>query len=114
MIFSSRHARAIEEKIVDLNIDIDLTKRIWPILEVFNESYQFQANRYDSFTKTCTARNAVRDKLVEFYETNDDDFSDLDVEFYWKRDDAEKLDIIEYWHQQLSVREKVDFRYLSS
>lgn len=98
----------LEEGVLEVDMERKFVKKIWALLITFDEPYQEQVSRYDSYTINRSTSDDVEEWICEKYESLGNNF--LDEEFFFYRDHVEKMDIIEYWCSRLSQNEKSGFQ----
>lgn len=111
-LFSERYSYLIEDENFICKFSHELILKLIDHLNIFNEPSREPISRYDNFLVNTSAKDAV---LKIYWENKGwnkyDPFTDVvNDEWFYKREEHEWFDIIEFWSDVLSHGEKSPFQ----
>ena len=88
-----------------------LKRKIYNKLNEFNQVSRRQSGRYDSFMENIDIFELVRERIIDDCDAYpEEDYPKFEFNYYWERDYIELFDIVEFWYDELSSGEKLDFQ----
>ena len=105
--FTLRYSKALADgTLVVQQIEGRLARRLNGLLGEFDEGGYVQKSRYDNWQDYWPTSHFVLDRLNNTHETH---FTELD-EFRSCSTSAQMMDLLEFWYDELSDGEKIDFQ----
>jgi hypothetical protein len=106
--FSKRYETAIAEGKIQAELSARLRRRLWRILSEFNPP-SYYPDRYSNYIFNSNASKDVGRKLVDAYDISAVD-PEIDEAFFQRQDTIQAFDILEFWYQELSSNEQLEFQ----
>jgi len=107
--FSKRYETAIAEGKIQAELSARLRRRLWRILSEFNPPSIYYPDRYSNYNVNSNASKDVGRRLVDAYDISAVD-PEIDEAFFQRQDTIQAFDILEFWYQELSSNEQLEFQ----